>query len=169
MGYSLSIDLSGVEEVRRLVNPKQLVDDMAVLHRKLSLMLLAYIIKTMPVDTGRARAGWLALMDKHGISGDRYVQHGAGSTDARSVSEGRRAGEILSDRPLDISVANTVKYVEYLEKGTSRMTGFAFVQKGIDRARTHSIRLLDAYVAKKVQDALESWNDDPETDPGPIR
>jgi hypothetical protein len=151
--FRLTIDLSGAEAARRYVAPERLAADLSIIHRKIALKLLSYVIQTMPVDTGRARAGWTALLDRAGLSSRALLGQGAvGALDARAVAEGRALSKIYSDRPFNTVVANAVEYVAYLDAGTATIAPMRFVSKAIWRARRNAAAVLDGYVRARTID-----------------
>lgn len=158
--FSMTIDMTGTEAVRELVSPERLARDMAIVHRKIALKLLAYIIQTMPVDTGRARAGWTALMDKSGLPSTALI----GGRDGRAVAQGKALSRIHSDRPFNIIVGNAVEYVEYLDRGTANTPALRFVTKGIYRARLNAQKVIDAYIRSRESNPKFK----PKTDRGDI-
>jgi hypothetical protein len=151
--YSMTVDVTGAKEALAFVSPERLASDMAIVHRKIALKLLAYIIQTMPVDTGRARAGWTALMDKSGLSSQALIARGGGNLDSRAIAEGKALSKIHSDRPFNIIVGNAVSYVEYLDRGTATIRPMRFVTKAIYRAQRNARAVIDAYVASREADA----------------
>lgn len=84
-----------------------------VFQRKVTLAVLRGVIFKTPVDTGRARGGWIVGVNK--------VPNGMGRPDRNGGSAfAEGASKIGSLRPFSVVyVANNVVYVKYLEDGSS--------------------------------------------------
>lgn len=174
MGYTCTLSVAGLDAVRSIVDPAQLSRDLSMIHRKLAFMSLEYAIRTCSVDTGRARAGFLALHTKHGKSGAAVMRRAplggsGGRPDPAAIAEGMAAGKVLADRAFEIRVANTVRYVEFINSGTSRMQGTGFLDKTIQATITHAAKVVDWYVTNKLATVgLGKVGDDPKEGPGEI-
>ncbi|RLC65537.1 MAG: hypothetical protein DRI01_00560 [Chloroflexi bacterium] len=93
--------------------------------RKLAFDLLARIAKRTPVDTGRARAGWLtgmkALARKTGQSPN--IRFEGSNVSRKAIAQGEKEGsykETDSAGKKVIEITNSVRYVIYLEYGWSK-------------------------------------------------
>ena len=112
--------------------------------RKVSFDLMRDIMRSTPVDTGRARAAWSVLFDAVGISAPSI-----GGTPA-GVAQGKREGVatvnlptmaqiptgLTGPKPQDlpfVQVVNNVKYIIPLEFGWSRQARLGMVRKEIRR------------------------------------
>ena len=96
--------------------------------RAISLNLLTGLVKTTPVDSGRAKGNW-------------FVSTGAPD---RSTNETRRQGEALSqgskeiagakkDEYPTITISNNLPYIERLNDGHSEQAPKKFVENEIRR------------------------------------
>jgi hypothetical protein len=174
MGYRCTLSVSGMDSLREIVDPVRLSKDLEHIHRKLAFMSLEHAIRTCSVDTGRARAGFLALHTKHGISAANVMRRtppgGAGGRpDPAAEAEGKAKSRLLVDRPFEIRLANTVNYVEFINSGTSRMRGTGFLDKTIQKTITHAQKVVDWYVTAKLsQVGLGKVKSDPSEGPGEI-
>ncbi len=101
--------------------------------RATSLNLLAGLIKTTPVDTGRAKGNW-------------FVSTG---TPNRSKDDGRRAGQALSqgraviisaedEKYPIITISNNLPYIQRLNDEWSEQAPKKFVEAEIQRVTTAS-------------------------------
>lgn len=172
MSYAVTLDVSGMAAVKAEVGEERLKRDLALIHRKLAFMSLALIIRTCSVDTGRARAGFLALFRKHGISVETDFRRpppggNVGAMDSRAISEGEALGRVDIDDPLLIQIANAVEYVQFINSGTARMGGTGFIDKAILKTMQHAKKVLDWYVSA-VLNGRATATDDPRQGPGEI-
>lgn len=93
---------------------------------------LTRTIELNPVDTGRSRAAWAAALTQAGGSpppGWRGPRPEGGA-----IAEGAALGELVGEDDGDVTsmtAANAVRYVTFLEYGTSRMAPFAMVRRAL--------------------------------------
>jgi len=156
VSYRVTVKLEGMEKLREIMDPEQLLSDVVELTQRAAVMTVLNLVVLCSVDTGRARGGFLPFLDKHGISAAAKLrqpsplQHGATmNLNAASVQEGRALGSVV-EQPLYIEVRNAVEYVEYINSGTSRMQGTAFMDRTLVRLVEWFPKLWDAYVDHKL-------------------
>lgn len=94
--------------------------------RRFALDALNRIIKRTPVDTGRARGGWLPFAEDQGLPVD------IGSTiGGEGVAIGRGEGSWKEGREGDviyIEIINRVPYIIFLEYGSSKQAANGMVR-----------------------------------------
>ncbi|QDT52159.1 hypothetical protein Pan44_01680 [Caulifigura coniformis] len=89
-------------------------------------------IQLNPVDTGRSRAAWKAALDE--LRGEANGAAAAGGP----IAEGLASGSLNHQHEAattTISATNTVRYVPFLEYGTTRMTPFQMVRRSLASVR----------------------------------
>lgn len=168
--------MTGLEKLRDLGDPVRLARDRELLLRKLAFMLLRYCIRTCSVDTGRARSGFLAYLDRHHVAADDVLgmpsplQPGGSKAGVQpeAVELGRAEGSVLMDLPDHIEVANAVEYVEYINTGTARMAGTRFLDHALTRLLDQMDRVWAWYVESRLAEAGFEPLDRPEEGPGDI-
>ena len=82
----------------------------------IALELMKLVMLRWPVDTGRSRAAWSVLSEKHGVS---TMEKGG---DQMAIAEGKTLGAVEEalDVPLPhIKMINGVEYSPFLEAGSS--------------------------------------------------
>jgi len=98
-----------------------------------------YLIRATPLQTGRLRGGWTALLNKYNID------YSAAFMDVTLVTghneplsqEAIREGMALSsyiDTDFLVTLVNDVDYGDYVETGTSKMEGQHFTAKTMYKA-----------------------------------
>jgi hypothetical protein len=98
-----------------------------------------YLIRATPMQTGRLRGGWTALLNKYN------VDYSAAFMDVTLVTghneplsqEAIREGMALSsyiDTDFMVTLVNGVDYADYVETGTSKMEGQHFTAKTMYKA-----------------------------------
>lgn len=85
--------------------------------RGIALEFARRVIRRTPVDTGRARAGWSAILDAHGIP----IPGGKGSAKGRSESG-------FSETDRSVEIVNGVPYIVALEFGHSKQAPSGMVR-----------------------------------------
>jgi hypothetical protein len=89
---------------------------------------LSQVVRLNPVETGRSRAAWAAALEQFG--GGSVAAPGVAS----GIAEGARLGSAERAEQESITEAaatNAVRYVKYLEYGTSKMAAFAMVRRAL--------------------------------------
>jgi len=156
MSYRVTLKTEGLEALREKMDPKRLLRDVAELHQRAVVMTLLNLVVLCSVDTGRARGGFLPYLEKHGVSAGAQLrrssplQHGGiMSLDPRAIAEGRAMGS-FTEQPLNVEIRNSVSYVQYINSGTSRMVGTAFIDKTLLRLTDWYPRLIKKYVETRL-------------------
>ena len=184
--YSITLTRGGapLEELEALLDPAELARDVSILLRKVAMVVLRNLILTCSVDTGRARGGFTALLEKYGVGYSDVVQRDPPIQTGRNVSmaargtgleEGRRLSEILIDQPFQIQIANAVSYVEFINAGVSAagkgrnvaFTGTFFMDTALIRGAEYIDKVFDWYVDAKLQKVRATL--DPRQGPGDIQ
>ncbi len=153
--YDFALDVKGIASLQDLVDPKKLATDLALMHRKLAFMSIEHAIRGCSVDTGRARAGFLALHRKHGLTAADSMRRpppgrSFGRLDPAAISDGLSKGRVITDRAFEIVIANAVGYVEFINSGTSRMAGTNFLDRTMQKTAAHADRVMAAYVESSI-------------------
>lgn len=105
---------------------------------KLTLEVAANLKEETPIDTGWARANWLADISERGctspeMNSDPTPQEAS----AKSQEQSSREAVVAATYDLDrgpISVSNCVPYITVLNNGSSNQAPRGFVQKSIAKA-----------------------------------
>ena len=118
------------------------VDRQEVMLRALGLKFIASVAPLVPVDTGRARAGWAAMADASGFPLPLRGQREA-------IAKGRTEGsyEMLRGRQsATLRIRNAVPYIVPLEYGHSDKAPAGFVRITLRTMRKEmSVAALAAY------------------------
>lgn len=176
---TVTSSVTGLEDLQQLGDPVRLARDREALMKKLAFQLLRYCIRTCSVDTGRARAGFLAYLDRHGIAADDVLsapsplQEGGSlsGVNAAAVALGRAEGSVVVDLPDHIEVVNAVEYVEYINAvmagmmGPAGRSGTRFLDKALMRLLDQMDRVWDWYVNSRLAEAGFEPMNDPEEGP----
>lgn len=116
---------------------------------KLAFDLLSLIIRKMPVDTGRARAGWTPFLIRHG-------QPVPAGPDAQAVQEGREKGffeeRFTGDEQL-ITLGNAVDYIIPLEYGHSQQAPAGFLR--LSMLEIQGRKGMERSLGKSLEDAIK--------------
>ena len=123
--------------------------DTKVAVRKFALDLLRKIVRKMPVDTGRARAGWYPSMQ--GLGG-MWTDRGGDNTE---ISKGKSEGDFTvgtGHGSYWVELVNGVPYIIYLEYGHSRQAAYGMVRVSMREMRKGK---LPQDMAKSAQ---KEWN-----------
>ncbi|MCA9040456.1 MAG: hypothetical protein KDA65_08925 [Planctomycetaceae bacterium] len=89
-------------------------------------------IELNPVETGRARAGWVASLLR--LGGVPSAGWSGGRSEDGALTDGRNAGSLSrleSKDQIEIRAKNEVEYINYLEYGTRKMSPFAMVRRAL--------------------------------------
>lgn len=93
---------------------------------------LGRTIELNPVDTGRSRAAWATALTQAG--GNPPPGWRGPRPEAGAIAEGAALGELIDEDDGDVTsmtAANAVRYVTFLEYGTSRMAPFAMLRRAL--------------------------------------
>lgn len=126
--------------------------------KKFAFDLLARIIKKTPVDTGRARGGWIYSAEKlmEGMAGKSFIASAKTSNySSKSEDDGKRLGgysENFRGPNKWIEIVNGVNYIIYLEYGYSGQAPFGMVRLSMREMRKGE---LPRDMSKDLQ---KSWN-----------
>lgn len=99
--------------------------------RKAALAADQAIVMATPVDTGRARANWIAALDAPAVGPTPAVDKAGGSAMAQAA--GVVAG-YDGDRNTAIHITNNLPYIGRLDEGSSYQAPAGFVRKAVSRA-----------------------------------
>lgn len=109
---------------------------------KITLDVTANLTEDTPVDTGWARANWVAAIgqpvDEDLSRVEPTAQAAAGAVSRQQVSLGSVAARYTLQQG-SIFVSNNVPYITNLNDGTSRQAPRGFVQRAITKALTRDI------------------------------
>lgn len=105
--------------------------------RGIALELLRHVVQLMPVDTGRARAGWGIAAEFLGLDLPPLPNVSArgepiGAADVYDPTQGWKQGEAAmttkSTSTIGIRLVNNVEYVSDLEDGSSQQAPYGMVR-----------------------------------------
>jgi hypothetical protein len=103
--------------------------------RNVALNFVAKVVPATPVDTGRARGGWLPFAEKEKPELRAMARRGAGPKFSEAeVDSGISESEYREDMTgLDnfIEITNGVPYIAFLEYGSSKQMGRGMVRKAM--------------------------------------
>ena len=108
--------------------------------RRLQLRAWQALTSGTPVDTGFARAGWFPAVGSPSVGpADRPVNFDAAEAIARAIFAGnaKRAEEIARTYKLRdgaVYIATAVRYMQFLNAGTSAQAPALFVEKAVAAA-----------------------------------
>lgn len=96
------------------------VEKVAKIQRAVFLDLSKRVIDKTPVDTGRARSGWMGDVDQFKIDANRIA--GKMGADAASQKAYDSCLEATGKHEVgqDLTLANSVEYIQYLNSGSSK-------------------------------------------------
>lgn len=137
--------------------------------KKLAFDFLAKVIKRTPVDTGRARAGWTAFLDKEGQIRDirQFSPPPGGSNNTieqDAVDEGKRDSDFrarLRGSRQYVTIINGVHYIVGLEFGGSDQAPAGMLRLTMremqvgDKATVPYMERLEKLIIKA--DAIAGW------------
>ena len=95
------------------------------------------VVLATPVDTGRARSGWVVSLDAPADSPDKpYAPGDKGSTGAQNAAAALAQGQAVisryqSGRNSSVHISNNVEYIGELNNGTSAQAPAEFVEKAV--------------------------------------
>lgn len=90
------------------------------------------VVQSTPVETGRARAGWVSAAEV----GQLAVSGGWQGNDAGAMQEGRKAGRgrvKQQETVVQYELENGVKYVPILEYGSRKMSARSIVRRTLQQ------------------------------------
>lgn len=97
--------------------------------RKVALATDQIVVMATPVDTGRARANWVAALDAAFI-GTNPAPGSPGSGANQALEQCRSVvGEYDGDRNVAIHITNNLPYIRPLDDGSSKQAPRGFVLK----------------------------------------
>lgn len=187
MSYTVTLGRGGapLAELEALLDPSELMADVSALLKKVALVTLRHLVKTCSVDTGRARGGFLPLLEKYGVAyGDVLAQPSPlqvgrirepKGAPGGGVEDGKRVSSILADQMFTVQIANNVEYVEFINAGVSgagrghnvSFTGTFFMDAALIRAAEYIDEVFRWYVDAKL--AKVKMVPNPAQGPGDIR
>lgn len=98
-----------------------------------------YLIRLTPMQSGRLRAGWTALLNKYNIDYSAafmdvtLVEGHNEPLSQEAIMEGMALSSFVDTENL-VTLVNGVPYADYVETGTSRMEGQHFTLKAMYKA-----------------------------------
>lgn len=118
------------EFARRITRRAEGVEKQATkVIREVALVVDSTVVLATPVDTGRARANWLASLSAPILSPDLDAKDPGGNAaiaKAKGVIETFKSG-----KDVDIIIQNNVPYIETLNAGSSAQAPVGFVQQAV--------------------------------------
>ena len=97
--------------------------------RALSLNLLIGLVRTTPVDTGRAKGNWFVSPTQ---KSNRTIDNNRRSQQA--ISQGSATIQsVINEKFPDITVSNNLPYIEKLNDGHSKQAPKKFIETEINR------------------------------------
>lgn len=114
------LSTSELDESRR-----QLVDE------AMSVVLQG-VVRTNPVDTGRSRSAWVRALEA--VGGEAPSGWRGPHPDAGAIARGATLGRVERIEGIsrdELRATNAVRYIRYLEYGTSKMRAFAMVRRSL--------------------------------------
>lgn len=120
---------------RAIEKAKKSVED-AILNtsKKLAIQINQVVILATPVDTGRARANWIASLKNANTSQQDSEDKAGGPTIAKNNDTINSMSE-----PVNIHISNNLEYIVPLNNGHSKQAPAGFVETAVAVARA-SIR-----------------------------
>jgi len=140
------------KHIRHFMKGSSIATDLVL--KKFAFDLVARIIKKMPVDLGRARAGWFVAMDKLGDGRAVAMRHPS-TERTDKVSQGRSEGRLTDHTgPMHmnkyIEIINGVSYIVFLEYGFSKQAAYGMVR----------VSMREIGKKKLPQDMAEKYRDE---------
>lgn len=118
--------------------------------RKVALAADQAVVLATPVDTGRARANWIAALNAPADGQAAFSAGKDGSTGGPNADRAmRQAGSVIrrydGDRDAEIHITNNLPYIQRLNEGSSYQAPANFVRQAIrtGAAAVAGVRLLD--------------------------
>ena len=113
--------------------------------KKLGLNVVSVVVPLTRVDTGRARAGWMASygtqpsFDTNPYNDGVSRKEKASAIERETIAKGTK--KITSFTGGILWIANNVDYIEHLEAGTARCGGDFMLQAAIDSTTARAEQL----------------------------
>jgi len=149
--FSMRIEIIDPDEWNKYLDlTSQFNEKYGKLFREVVYQAHKYLIRVTPMDSGRLRGGWTAVLNRHRIDysmafmDTSLIETKSTIIDPSAIMEGVALSSAL-DTPLDVTVINNVPYAQYLEFGTSKMQGKHFTQRAMYKSE---------HIMKQ---ALEDW------------
>lgn len=98
------------------------------LQKKIALDVVAGAVQLTPVDSGRARGGWQAVIS----DGDERKVDRVDKTGRETIAEASAVIEKVPDFDV-ITIQNNVDYIGFIEEGTDKMPPVGMVRRTIQR------------------------------------
>lgn len=110
--------------------------------RKAALAADQAVVMQTPVDTGRARANWIAALNAPAEEATAKTDRGGGAAIQQAAGV---VGRYDGDRDVEIHITNNLPYIQRLNEGSSYQAPAGFVRMAIRRgiAAVKGARLLD--------------------------
>lgn len=95
-----------------------------------------YLIRLTPFDTGRLRGGWTSYLDKKNVDyvaafmDTSLIEVKQLRNDADAINEGKGFSS-FTESENQVTLVNSVPYIEYVEHGTSRMPARNFTRRAM--------------------------------------
>ncbi|SFH68502.1 hypothetical protein [Planctomicrobium piriforme] len=134
MQIDIQIEGDAADRIREL-SEGPLQSARRIMVQEAMVQCLQATIAGNPVDTARSRAAWVQPLEQLGGS----PPSGWEGPHPTAVEEGRRLGQLIqqeSDQASTVSASNGVRYIGYLEYGTSRMAAVAMVRRSLLQVRS---------------------------------
>lgn len=139
MKLRIEIDGQASRSLRNLAQ-RRLPESRKNMVRSATWRTLQQVIESHPVDTGRSAGAWSAALEQLG-GGSPASGRGR---DPAAIVEGRRQGSATLTEGADqteTTATNSVKYIAFLEYGTSRMAPFTMVRSALRATASTVARL----------------------------
>lgn len=128
------------DEVDRVVGELERFAERLIV--KLTLDVAANLIEATPVDTGWARANWVAAIGAPAEADVDLARTDEQAAAGRAAEQQASLGRVAADYDLAggaVFVTNNVAYISRLNEGSSRQAPAGFVQQAIGKAVTQDI------------------------------
>lgn len=122
MKFTLDVETRKFQAWTREYAQQVAGDEMPKALRKIAVEFLRTVIPKTPVDTGRARGGWLPYLEKEGVRAPSGRPQGSGAPDPAEERRGMQDGdfeESFGRLSSFVSIINGVSYLIALEYGSS--------------------------------------------------
>lgn len=96
--------------------------------RKVALAIDQTVVMATPVDTGRARANWIASLDAPVLSASEATDKSGGKPLAQAQGV---IGAYKGETNVSIHITNNLPYIGSLNDGSSAQAAAGFVQAGV--------------------------------------
>ena len=115
---------------------KRVDEDFSSVFKNLAFRALTEVVKTTPVDTGRARANWNIGVNQPNIEVKEYKDLSLGQASAAAINKGRSLSkEELTPKDV-VYITNNVEYIDILENGDGNRPPNNMVKGALQVIRT---------------------------------